>query len=441
MPPGKAVRVLFVNEYFPPYAPGGAEWSTLRWARVLIELGHDVHVATIKRGGPEYRNENGVKVHSIPLPLKCPRDQRTLPSWLTESPIYWLYFALWIWRIARRERAQIIHAQSKGSLISAWIAARLLRLPIFLTVRDTGLLCPLSTCLVQFRRIPDDCSYWRLITKDSAFYQSNYLRHQNILARALLICRLTPKWFVTKVRQAAMKRLSVLIFVSHGLSDVYAQTLLRGQSSLSVIYNPIDEESGINEPDSLVSALNTAKLDGRRIVLTPGKLSPGKGTPVLLEAATRLATDFPNVLFVLAGKGRLRWPRPENVLLAGSLPHDELLRFYRLAELVVVPSVWPEPLSRVILEGMLNARPIVATRTGGIPEQIENGRTGLLVPPGDTQALAEGIAKLLNDPSLAASLGCEAKKTVIKKFSARVLAPQLVGLYRKAVAINAKPQD
>ena len=107
-------------------------------------------------------------------------------------------------------------------------------------------------------------------------------------------------------------------------------------------------------------------LRGRRVVLYVGKFSPGKGTADLVAAARQVAREFPDALFLFVGEGTLD-AGEAHVRRLGPLPNPEVLALYPLAEVVVVPSVIPDALSRVILEAMAAGRPVVATRVGGTP--------------------------------------------------------------------------
>jgi glycosyltransferase involved in cell wall biosynthesis len=82
---------------------------------------------------------------------------------------------------------------------------------------------------------------------------------------------------------------------------------------------------------------------------------------------------------------------PESVTFVGVLPQSEMPATYAAADLIACPSVWPEPFPGVVVEAMAARRPVVGSRVGGIPEQVRDGETGLLVPPGDPAALAAAI--------------------------------------------------
>jgi glycosyltransferase involved in cell wall biosynthesis len=116
----------------------------------------------------------------------------------------------------------------------------------------------------------------------------------------------------------------------------------------------------------------------------------------------------------------------------GPLPNEDVLALYPLAEMVVVPSVIPDALSRVILEAMSAGRPVVATRVGGTPELVVDGKTGILVERGAPGELARAIVTLLNDAGLRAALGAGARRHVAERLSAENSVDRLLALYEGA---------
>lgn len=126
-----------------------------------------------------------------------------------------------------------------------------------------------------------------------------------------------------------------------------------------------------------------------------------KGHAVILDALAQLIAEFPTLRYVAAGEGELRDPLEaqvrerhltEHVLFAGMVPNVAAL--YRRADLVVMPSL-VEPLGMSQSEALALGVPVVASRTGGIPETVEHERTGLLVTPGDADAWADALRRAL----------------------------------------------
>ncbi|MGQ0572516.1 MAG: glycosyltransferase, partial [Armatimonadota bacterium] len=112
------------------------------------------------------------------------------------------------------------------------------------------------------------------------------------------------------------------------------------------------------------------------------------------------------------------------VSFAGPRPRGELPDEYRSATVCVVPSHW-ETFGNVCLEAMACGRPVIASRVGGLPEAVEDGRTGVLVPPGDADALAAQILRLLRDRHTREALGSAARRAAESQFRPDVIAGQM----------------
>jgi glycosyltransferase involved in cell wall biosynthesis len=153
-----------------------------------------------------------------------------------------------------------------------------------------------------------------------------------------------------------------------------------------------------------------------------GRLDVWKGVKVLADAFVLVAQSNPDVKFNIVGDGPERqWlvanlPK-DRAVLHGKVAQDALEAQYSKADLVVVPSIWPEPFGLVAAEAMARARPVVAARSGALPEIIEDGKTGLLVPPNDPKALAEAMMKVILDPAIAQKMGTHGREVAIRKFS------------------------
>jgi glycosyltransferase involved in cell wall biosynthesis len=136
-------------------------------------------------------------------------------------------------------------------------------------------------------------------------------------------------------------------------------------------------------------------------VLYAGRLSPEKGIAELVEATRGMR-------LVVAGDGPLRELVPDAL---GFVAHDELERLYDRAAVVVLPS-HREGLPLCVLEAMAHGRPVVATAVGGIPQLVEDGRTGFLVQPGDAEGLRAALERLLADAELRRTMGRAARVRV-----------------------------
>jgi glycosyltransferase involved in cell wall biosynthesis len=193
-------------------------------------------------------------------------------------------------------------------------------------------------------------------------------------------------------------------------------------------------------------------------VLFVGRLTPHKGIDVLIRALppdARLTVvgteghdprpperDYPRLLRVLAAE--------RTVEFLDAIDDDELANRYRAAAVIVIPSVErtcygrrvavSELLGLVALEAMASGTPVIASRVGGLPEIVEDGVTGYLVPPGDVAALRGRIADVLGHPAAAARLGSNARERVVAELSWDRCAQRCLEAYRQLLDRNHRPR-
>jgi len=433
---GDAARpVLFASEYYPPFAPGGAEWTNAEWAKALARRGQPVVVVTPNYGAPRRERGAGVEVVRVPFPrvpvlLRRRSGQVEVPALAHGNPLWNLYFTACIAWVAYRRNARAIHAQGKGALVAARRAARLLGRPALATIRDLGLICPLGFCTLFEPWETFDCSFGQYTSKCARFNLEHYHQEAGAARRAWLWLSVRLAWLGHLARRRALGGLDAIVGVSRGIMAVYPTRVVRADRRHVV--HPLPPSAAVPSAEAAAHMRHELGIGDGPLVLYVGKRSLGKGTPVFLDALDRIRTAVPGVRFVFAGKGETRLPEREDVHALGVLDHARLFPLYRAADVVVAPSVWPEPLSRVLVEAMHFGRPVVATFTGGSPEAVEDGVTGLLVRKNDAGALAEAIIALLRDPARRERMGAAARARLASVFSEDKIVASLLDAYAAA---------
>ena len=166
-------------------------------------------------------------------------------------------------------------------------------------------------------------------------------------------------------------------------------------------------------------------------ILFVGQVIRGKGVDLMLKALSRLSGDWQATI---VGEGNHldackalaeQLGIANRVRFTGWVPHAELDDYYRSARLLVVPSRWPEPFGMVGIEAMARGRPVVAFANGGIPDWLDHGNTGLLVPEGDLAGMTSSIQALLDNASLAEHMGKAGASHVQNSFSHQVYLDQI----------------
>lgn len=224
-------------------------------------------------------------------------------------------------------------------------------------------------------------------------------------------------------------------------SDALRQRLFGGSppESVRAIWNGVDLDAADNEPAVPLPADVPVQA---RLTGICGRLGENKGIDVYLQAVARLGDGFDDVHHLIIGAG------PAGQLaklraLAARLGIRERVHFLgfrddapallgRLA--VLVSASQRETFGRTLVEAMGRGVPVVATRSGGPEEIVEDGKSGFLVDVGDAEAIAERMARLLSDPALAAAFGASGRLRAREHFDVRRMAANVQAVFDEALA-------
>lgn len=172
-----------------------------------------------------------------------------------------------------------------------------------------------------------------------------------------------------------------------------------------------------------------------------GEVIKRKGQIYLFQALKRIVTEVPNFKLVLLGRFRREEPYSQKLrsilLKDGIIGHvkwlglrENVQDFMTAFDMLAVPSI-EEPLGLVAVESLAAGTPVVATRTGGLPEIVKHDECGLLVPPRNPEALADSIIKIAKDSSLRERMGADGQRFVLEKFETGALCDRVEQIYRQ----------
>ncbi|MFP3882601.1 MAG: glycosyltransferase family 4 protein [Actinomycetota bacterium] len=224
------------------------------------------------------------------------------------------------------------------------------------------------------------------------------------------------------------------------------------------------------------NAVDTSQFEPREpgerdqpLILFVGRTSPEKGVHRLLEAFELVAEKAPEARLVLIGpqnlagqelvdrdgtdplfsdvrefwgnagrfrshlEGKAESQTPGKVTFVDRVDHSELAEWYRRADIFVFPSLWQEPFGMPPTEAMAAGLPVVATRSGALPEIVVDDETGLLVDRGDVEGLAQALLELLQDPGKRSRMGAAGRARVLKDFSWERHTDDWLDIYRNLV--------
>ena len=372
-------RILFVDQ---SGNLGGAEWCLFD---IVRGWSGDATVALFESGAFAGKlREQGVRIEVIGVTAKV-KKQGGLLAWITAIPTAWQVIRALIKLLRTHD---LLYANTAKALVLGALAARLTGKPLIYHLHD--------------------------IVDADHFSKAN---------RTLLTS--AGRWGARAV-------------IANSLASADAwKKAGGGNAPVHVIPNGFDPEPFAALPTREEARALHGMPPGPLLVMV-GRLAEWKGQHVLLEALR----SCPGVIAWLVGSAmftdedreyerRLRTlaDMPElagRVFFAGN--RDEVGSIYAAADVVVHASTAPEPFGRVIVEGMLASRPVIASAAGGAMEIVEHEKTGLLVPPGDSEALASAIRRILEDTAYAESIAIAGRKSAIARYGLDAIRAQVASV-------------
>lgn len=235
----------------------------------------------------------------------------------------------------------------------------------------------------------------------------------------------------------AIRRSARAIAVSHATGRQYARELGLREGAFTVIYNGVPLTSG----DAERVRREFGCVDGDIVILAVGNLERNKNHQMLLEALVRLRQSglaVPWRVIIAGGRGGdqhshlLEYVRSHRLedRVHVVMGRNDIADLHSLTDVFAMPSL-REGLPMALLEAMVAGKAIVASATGGIPEAIVNGREGILVPPGDLDALAGGLRTMLTDCTRRGAFATAALARARQEFSVQVMADRYLDLYTR----------
>jgi glycosyltransferase involved in cell wall biosynthesis len=403
------VRVLMLSWEHPPNVVGGLGRHVAELAPALIRAGAEVHIitqipgslSTASRDGlmaavPSHEvTEAGVTVHRVPLAgdkgdiydQACQTNEvmQALAGTLIDDGL----------------KFDLIHAHDWLTAFAAFELKTRYHLPLVVTIHAT-----------EQGRMRGGMLYTDL--------------QRNIHA--------AEQWLVYEAAR--------VIVCSHHMASEVQSIFHTPPEKIDVVPNGVSiHENGLCSPADLAACRTHYAASDGPIIFTVGRLVHEKGFHLLIEAAPRILSEFPNAHFVIAGQGpeapylaehARALDLVEHVSLPGFIDDKERDCLFHLASCAVFPSLY-EPFGIVALEAMAAGCPVVVTEIGGFREVVRHDRTGVTVYPNDAYSLAWGVLHTLRDPVLAAARAEEARQAVCCDFNWDTIAERTKAVYEKVL--------
>jgi glycogen(starch) synthase len=419
------MNILLPTDVFPPRC-GGAGWSAHALALALIARGHTVTAIVPREGHEGIRTGDilgvptvfaGYRAPRIPFVRNYARNERLWPHLAqviietsTSPPFH--------------HPATIIHAQHVQVAPSAVIAGRRIGAPVVISVRDHWPWDYFATGL-HGDRIPYPRQTWASLATDLPARLGPLPGAVALPAIPYMLAHLAH-------RRAALRQASAVIAGSRYIAD--RLTDLVEPARLHVIPNIVD----LAAIDAIIATPPASVPPDEPFVLFVGKLERNKGAHLLSDIVRAARDALHRHTLVIAGAGPLKNGLAQAMRTAQVrarfldwIDHDEALRLMAHCDLLLFPSAWGEPLSRVLLEACACGAPILAMPTGGTPDIIVDGENGALETT--VPAFARRMVELINCPKERRALGAEARRRAERRFTPDIVAGQVERLYQSLI--------
>lgn len=412
----ESLRILCPTYWYPSYADDTQAIYVHDINRHLVRQGHKVCVVTPGRPGvPARETFDGVEV--VRFPFELPEDLTY--GRVAQSKVTKLAKLNRLFIMARYLIAQYRHSVKEGRRFGAEIVHGHWAIP-------TG---PALVAIARKLKIPS------VITLHGGDVYVNTAEGYDFPTR----------WYVRPVLAWTLRKASALTAISE---DCKQHALNAGayESSISVVMNGADLRR------FSPAAPNDVPAFGPRMIFACRQLFPRKGIRFLIEAVAKLRPKYPDINLIIAGDG---FERPTLEKLAqdrglgdrtqflGWMANKDLPQYFRGCAVSVIPSL-EEGFGIPAAEAMGCETPVVASDAGGLPEVVENGVTGFVVPKGDADALAQAIDRLLADANLRTSMGKAGRARALARFDWDRTVEQFNLVYEKVIARKPgalKPAD
>jgi glycosyltransferase involved in cell wall biosynthesis len=424
------MRILMVTQFYSPTV-GGQERVVEDLSCELIARGHHVAVAALQQGDlPAVSDVSGVRVYRIESTAARFFPGYSDPERPHAPPAVDPKARAELRRVISAEKPDIVHGHDW--LIHSFLPLKRRHGPgLVVTLHDHSLVCA-NKRLIRGGEACSGPGPAKCLRCSASYYG---------LAKGPVIT--VGNWVMSRAERALV---DLFLPVSQVVAD--AAGLPADDRRHRVIPNFL--------PRAATEANEKYRLSGlpRRFILFAGDVSRDKGVGVLMQAHGLLEDAAPLVLLgrivepeILADAvGPERAARPEllaapmgNVRAVGPQPHEVVLDAFRRCTVAVVPSLMHEAFGLVALEAMSAGRPVIASNIGGLRDIISDGENGLLVTPGDPEALHAALARVLGDTNLRRRLRNAAKRRA-EDFAADRIVPQVERAYEDVLAARKESE-
>lgn len=371
------MKICILSDFFIPHYNGGGERRYFEIAKRLIERGHHVDVICMKiKGADDHELIEGINIHHVGPKIKN-------PPYRTVFDFIHFIISCFLWIL--KHDYDIIDAQTYVPLIPGFFGAKLKGIPVIGTIHDVG---------------SGKNDQWLIFSNFASIFEK----------------------FLVKLPY------NKIITVSNQTKSELIQRYDVKSEKINVVHNGVDL--------NLIDSINVDKKNKNSIIFV-GRLAPHKHVDDLINVIRMLKEDFTDIQLTIVGNGIEKdnlikivndLNLNDHIDFLSDLEYSEVIREMKRSNVLVLPST-REGFGMVLAEANASNKPVVAYKSGGVVEVIENGINGFLVKPHDINGLAEKIRFLLENKEIAREMGEYGRKKTEKYFNWEKIVGNIIEIY------------
>jgi glycosyltransferase involved in cell wall biosynthesis len=418
------MKICLISNLYNPYILGGAEIYVERIAKYLAKKNEVIIITTKPYEGLSSLKlsveiKDNIKIYRF-YPLNIYHTYHAsnikIPDFLR---ILWHIIDLWnihsyfiIKKILKKEKPNVVHTHNLSSLShSTFDAVKSLKFPLVHKIVDCAIICPYAVLLCPMRN-------WK-------------------------ICKypIYPCKIYRKIKNKIVDNKPDIVTAPSQLTlDMHTKNGFFRYSKKICLPNGIEIDNQFYINNSNFSFDIGGNLKNTKInILYVGGLTKYKGVHILINAFKQIKNK--NVKLHIVGGGNYQKnlkalaKKDGRITFYGKLSNEEVQGFYKIGNIVIVPSICYDNLPGVIQESFRVGTPVIGSRIGGLPESIKNGHNGFLFEPGNTKQLKEILENIIKNPGQLKELSKNARKSV-EKYEISKHVEKLINIYKEAIKLN-----
>ncbi len=389
------MKICIFAKYLPIHLRGGMEIHIQDLVNGLIKRGHKVTIITAPHPkGIKKEEKENLAIYYL----------KSKPKYLREK--FYKESAELFEKVNKQEKFDIVHSQS--TLACGYAKYCKKEIPIVVTLHGIS-----SNDIKSLLKCKSLARFFLMIP----FYLKTRLIDEPILFR----------------------KADKIIAVSKELEEDIKIQYKIPEEKLIVIPNGVDTNKF--KPLDISNLKEKLNIKDEKVIVSCGTIRREKGFHLLIKILPEISRKQ-KVKLIIIGNGpylenlkkmSVQYKVADKVLFIGSIPHENLPIYYNLADIFVFVTFLKEAFPLVVIEAMACARPVIASKIGGIPTAIENYRDGILIEPGNLKELKEKILEVLRDESLSKKLKKNARQKAIEKFSLDKMVDDTIKVYQEVI--------